>query len=807
MFYRAPSVFLFSYLLIALNHATSQELKTEIDVKGFLVRHCQECHSGDSPAAHFNIDSLSSEFERKYVLDAWIRVQEQVLCGLMPPKKQPRPSTEEVRSLSTWINTQAARVEPFSSADNATRVRRLSRLEYENTIRDLLDVAVDLKDLLPQETNRQGFDNDANSLHISPFQMDNYLAAADRALDAAIASGDRPNLIKKRFDIKDERTIKPTGSVYRHEEDGVAIFSSWVSANIQVTLWQFQTRGRGKYRFRISGYGIQTEKPITFHVMAGPMNAAAQQYLIDYFTVPAGEPKVIEFTRQMESNLTIRIIADGLGVTPPQVEKIGVENYTGPGLVIQWVDVEGPLMESWPPPCHTRIFGDLRQSRISNPPGSNQNTDSNRREVVSDQQLFDARAILLQFARRAFRRTVTLEDIQPFLSRFEKLVDQGRSFEQAIRVCLKGIMVSPEFLFVRESLGKLDDFSLASRLSYFLWSSMPDEELLTLAERNELHSPEVLRQQVERMLRDPKATSFMQNFVNQWLGLEAIDDTLPDAMLYPEYDDLLKVSMLKEVHLFFKEMLTQDLSITHVVASDFSMLNGRLAKHYGIDGIADGVDFQRVNLPESSHRGGFLTMGAVLKVTANGTTTSPIIRGNWLLSRILGTPPPKPREDVEAVEPDIRGATTIRKQLEKHRSLEQCAGCHSVMDPHGFALENYDVIGGWREKYRSIGRGDPVVVDGRKLRYLAGQPVDATDELIDGRSFDSIEGYKQLLLSDQDQLARSLSEKLLAYAIGMPPSFSHRLSIEKIIERAKPNHYGLRSLVHLVVQSDAFLSN
>jgi hypothetical protein len=807
MFFRVSSVFLFSCLLIAPNHATSQELKTLNDVNGFLARHCQECHSGDSPTAQFNVDSLSSEFERKPVLEAWIRVQEQVLCGLMPPQKQPRPNHEEVRALSTWINTQAARIEQLSTNDQVNRVRRLSRLEYENTIRDLLDVAVDLKDLLPQETNREGFDNDANALHVSPFLMDNYLAAADRALDAAIASGDRPNLIKKRFDIKDERTLKPTGSVYRHEEDGVAIFSSWVSANIQVTLWQFQTRGRGKYRFRISGYGIQTERPVTFHVMAGPMNAAAQQYLIDYFTVPPGEPKVIEFTRQMESNLTIRIIADGLGVTPPQVEKIGVENYKGPGLLIQWVDVEGPLLESWPPPGHQRLFGDLGQARVSVSTPSNQNTAAHRLEVVSEQPLADARTILLHFARRAFRRKVTPEDVQPFLSRFEKLFDQGRSFEQALRVCLKGIMVSPEFLFVRESRGRLDDFSLASRLSYFLWSSMPDEELLTLAERKQLHSPEILRQQVERMLGDPKATAFLKNFVNQWLGLEAIDDTLPDAMLYPEYDDLLKVSMLKEVHLFFEELLRQDLSITHVISSDFSILNGRLAKHYGIDGIAEGVDFQRVKLPESAHRGGFLTMGAILKVTANGTTTSPILRGNWLLSRILGTPPPKPREDVEAVEPDIRGATTIRTQLEKHRSLEQCAGCHSVMDPHGFALENYDVIGGWRERYRSIGQGDPVVVDGRKLRYLNGQPVDAADQLIDGRSFDSIEGYKQLLLADPDQLARSLSSKLLTYALGMPPSFSHRLSIERIVEQAKENHFGLRSLVHLVVQSDAFLSN
>ncbi|MEK6263051.1 MAG: DUF1592 domain-containing protein, partial [Planctomycetota bacterium] len=688
----------------------------------------------------------------------------------------------------------------------------------QNTGRDLLGLDVDLKDLLPIDDAASGFDNSAEALHVSSYLMENYLEAADRVLDAAIAGGPKPQTNKKRYDIKDERTVKPTGSVYRHVDDGVAIFSSWVSANIQVTLWNFQTRERGKYRFRISGYGFQTEKPVAFHVMAGPMNAAAQQYLIDYFDVPANKPTVVEFVEPMESAQTIRIITDGLGAIPPDVEKVGADKFKGPGLVVQWVEIEGPLLDSWPPKSHRQIFGELKQ--IPAPDADH----PNRREVVSEQPLVDAERILRDFTRRAFRRAVTDDDIKPFVARVRTKLEQGDSFEKAMRVGLRAVLVSPNFLFLREKTGtenrRLDDFALASRLSYFLWSSMPDEELLALCGRtspksasdeptsakssHSLSDPEVLRQQVERMLRDPKAKSFTENFAGQWLGLRAIDATTPDRMLYPEYDDILKVSMIKETLLFFDEVLKNDLSLTNFVASDFTMLNGPLAKHYGIPGVEEGLEFRKVSLPPESHRGGVLTMAAVLKVTANGTTTSPILRGAWVLDRILGTPPPKPTMDVEAVEPDIRGATTIRTQLEKHRHNAACATCHVKIDPPGFALENFDVIGGWRDHYRSIGDGEPVILNGRRVRYLNGPPVDAADVLPDGRRFQNIDEYKQLLLSDKDQLARALAEKLLAYATGAAPTTADQPEIDAIVTRIRDKNYGFRTLVHEAVQSELF---
>ena len=767
----------------------------EFSSKQFFTQHCEKCHSGEKAKGNFAVASLTDDFAVQQSREQWLTVLEQLKEGTMPPRDEPRPPADDVQSLMNWISKKAGDAE-IARRETEGRVvmRRLNRAEYANTVRDLLGVEVDLADLLPLDTSTNGFDNNAELLHTSSFLMRNYLDAADRVLDEAIANEPEPWILKKRFDIREEKSVKATGSVYRHTDDGVAIFATWESANIRVTMWNFRSHVRGKYRFRISGYGFQSEgKPITFRVTAGTLKEVTEERLIDYFAVPADEPTVIEFTEQLEPENRIRILAEGLPALPPAVEKIGANKYTGLGLVIQWVDVEGPILESWPPPSHKAIFGDLKQTRIS----------PERFEVVSEEQMVDAERILRDFARRAFRRNVGDDDIRPFLARIKSKLDQDYSFEQAMRVGLKGILVSPDFLFLREHGPRLDDFALASRLSYFLWSSMPDEELFQLAAANKLHDPNVLCEQVERLLSDPKARAFNTNFTGQWLSLRAIDATLPDGTLYPEYDDILKTSMLKETSLFFDEMLKNDLPLTHFVSSDFSFLNARLAKHYGIPGI-EGMEMRKVTLPGDSHRGGLLTMGSVLKVTANGTTTSPIIRGSWVLERILGTPPPKPPNDVEAIEPDIRGATTIREQLAKHRDVESCASCHRKIDPPGFALESFDVIGGWREHYRAT--GEPREVNGRRVRFWNGPAVDPSDELSDGRRFLDIDEYKKLILEDKDQLARNLTEKLLAYGTGAASSHGDKPQIELIVSRVREKNYGFKALIHEVVQSDLFQS-
>lgn len=767
----------------------------------FFAKHCQECHSGPKPKGEFSLKSLSQNFADAANRERWEAVATQLQAGTMPPVKKPRPPVAEVNEVLDWIGTRMATVTDVrDTAAKQMGMRRLTRNEYANTIRDLLKVDIDLSDLLPAESNTTGFDTNAESLHISSHLLESYLAAADRAIDSAIASGPRPWNNSKRCDIKNERSIRPTGSVYRHLDDGVAIFATSVPSNIQVTLWQYMTRARARYRFRITGYAYRTDKPVAFHVKVGPMNAAAQQIHLGYFDLPPNKPTVVEFVRSIDPNQTIRIVADGLKTSTREVEKIGVENYTGPGLVIQSVEIEGPLIDSWPPPSHKALFGDLPQRRVD------PSDKSGTMEVVSKEPLADAQRIVQDFARRAFRHPVTDAEMEPILARVRQKVASGASFEESVRVGLRAVLMSPHFLFIREPAGPTDDYALASRLSYFFWSSMPDDELFALAEKGRLHEPDTVRRQVERMLADPKSAAFTENFAGQWLGLGAIDATMPDPMLYPEFDDILKDSSVKEPLLFFDEVLRNDLSLTNFVASDFAMINGRLAEHYGIPNV-EGLAFRKVPLPPDGRRGGLLTMASILKVTANGTTTSPVLRGSWVLDRILGTPPPKPTIDIEAVEPDIRGATTIREQLAKHREKMECASCHAQIDPPGFALESYDVIGGWRDRYRSVGAGDPAVVDGRRMRYRNGLPVSPGDVLPDGRPFRDIGEYKQLLMANKDQLARSLAGKLVAYATGAEPKLADRARIEKIVAAIRDKNYGFRSLVHEVVRSPIFLQN
>ncbi|MFM8273619.1 MAG: DUF1592 domain-containing protein, partial [Gemmata sp.] len=428
--------------------------------------------------------------------------------------------------------------------------------------------------------------------------------------------------------------------------------------------------------------------------------------------------------------------------------------------------------------------------------------NSKRVEVTSKSPEADAAKVVKTFATRAFRRPASDADVKPYLSVVTARLDEGYSFERAVRVVLKGILVSPEFLFLREKPGRLDDFALAARLSYLLWSSTPDAELMKCAEQGTLAEPSVLREQVERLLKSPKARQFTENFVGQWLGLRDIDFTAPDFRLYPEYDEALKVAMLAEAHLFFEELIRTDASITNVVASDFTFLNGRLARHYGVAGVS-GMETRKVALKPESHRGGFLTMAGVLKVTANGTNTSPVVRGAWVLDRILGAPPAPPPAGVPAVEPDIRGATTIRDQLAKHRTTPTCNACHAKIDPPGFALESFDVIGGWRDTYRSLGAGKPVTVEGRRMPYHEGKKVDPSDTF-EGEAFANVDDLRKLLARDKERLARALAEKLVTYATGAAPVALDRPEIDAIVAQARDRGHGVRALIHEVIQSKLF---
>jgi len=767
--------------------------------KPLLARHCVDCHRGDKPKGNLRLDNLTPDFADAATREHWTSVVERLKAGEMPPKEKPRPPDKEVQALTDWLAPRLAAADAAArAAQGRVVLRRLNRVEYENTVCDLLGIRVNLKDQLPQDGSADGFDNAGAAHHTSSFLMEKYLEAADTALNMAIVNRPQPPpVIAKRYSLRDGHPVRASSeNVYRFLEDGTVVcFCSSEWHNVWIS--SFYPPDAGDYRFRISASAVQSAgKPVTFRVTTTGSTLTGKNGLVGYFDAPPEEPIVFEFVRHMEPRTTISMLPYGLAGANT-VKQYGGEAWDGPGLAIQYVEVNGPLHETWPPESHRRIFGNLPQKKF---PSYN---FSDRVEVVSDQPLVDAERILKDFTRRAFRRTVAANDVAPFVAIVQAKLESGYTFEPAIRAALKGVLISPEFLFLRERPGKLDDFSLACRLSYFLWSTMPDEELFTLAEQQKLSQPDVLRQQVERLLTNPKAGAITDNFVGQWLGLREIDATEPSHLVYPEFDHLLKVSMIRESELFFEEVLKNDLTLTSFVASDFTMLNGRLGKHYGIPGV-DGWEFHKTPLPADSHRGGVLTMAGVLKVTSNGTTTSPVMRGAWVLDRILGTPPPPPPEGVSAIDPDIRGATTIREQLAKHRSDAACASCHSKIDPPGFALESFDCIGGWRDNYRVTGHGEAVIVDGRHMPYHKGKKVDPSDVTEDGQPFRNIDEFRQLLLRDKDQLARALATKLLTYSTGRAPTKADRPEIDAIVARVRNKNYGFRSLVHEVVQSALF---
>jgi hypothetical protein len=497
-----------------------------------------------------------------------------------------------------------------------------------------------------------------------------------------------------------------------------------------------------------------------------------------------------------------------------------------PGVVFRWMEVEGPIYDEWPPAGHRLLFGDLPmvnrkvdakvetrrdqqmgrtnrfgERRFSPPPGV---------EVISKKPSADAERLLRDFIRQAYRRPTDDSELKRFLPVIRTALKNGNSFTDAMLAGYTAVLCSPEFVCLEEKPGRLDDYALASRLSFFLENSAPDDELRQCAARNELHQPDMLRAQTERLLASPKSRQFVDAFLDYWLDLRKMLATAPDANLYGDYylDDLLTESAQAETQLFFAELLREDLPARNVVASEFAMLNERLAAHYGLPPV-DGVALRRTSLPKESVRGGLMTQAALLKVTANGTTTSPVLRGAWIMERILGQKPPPPPPSVPAVEPDIRGAVTIRQQLEKHRTLETCNACHAKIDPAGFALENFDVMGGWRERYRAEGGEKPepgLAKSGQKFAFHYAQPVDASGELPDGRKFRDVRELKQLLLADQKQIARNLTRQLTVYATGAAVRFADRQQIESILERASSSHYGVRSLIQELVQSELFRS-
>jgi hypothetical protein len=500
-----------------------------------------------------------------------------------------------------------------------------------------------------------------------------------------------------------------------------------------------------------------------------------------------------------------------------------------PGVAFQWIEVEGPLDEESAGSGYRALFGDLPFRREASgvtvqivlppaAPGQNAGGRGGRFgprmqdvavEVITDHPHEDAERLLRSFMAQAYRRPVEEAQYKRFLELFNQQFAQGRGFTRSLLSAYTAVLTSPRFLYVQESPGKLDDYALATRLSLFLWNSAPDSELRSLAASGRLHNPAVLKAQTDRLLDDPRSRRFIDAFTDYWLDLRKIDDSSPSTTLYNDYelDDPLKLAAVEETRLFVRELIATNLPARNIINSDFTFLNERLAKHYGIPGVT-GTAMRKVTLPKDSVRGGLLTQASVLKVTANGTTTSPVTRGVWIMERVLGfqtAPPP----GVPAIEPDIRGAVTIRQQLEHHRADPTCASCHRKIDPPGFALESFDVMGGWRDRYRAFAEGEKpepgIGLSGQRYAFHYGLPVDSAGALSDGRSFHNIREFKKILLDDEElTVARNVTGQLATYATGAPIGFSDRKQVDEILDKSRASGYGVRSIVHGIVESNLF---
>ncbi len=804
------------------------------NVQPLLETHCLECHGPDVQQAGFRLDTLASDFTDEVTMAAWVKVHDKLAAGQMPPPDSERPPQAAARAATQWLHQSLSAV----SLDRQRRqgrvvLRRLNGTEYENTLHDLLDTRIPLKEMLPEDNSSSGFDNVSAVLEVSATHQLLYQEAAERAI-ASVVPQHPPIPFRDR---RTGREMSEKGPNFRQtlsrscrlEGDALIFYSKLPRYGLCCTA-SVPTAGRYRVRMSIGAVGAEQETvPAGF--MTVEQSGREGPVLREMRDIPVGPPEVIEF--EFDLNRRQAFVVNMLSTWDIRAFRKPIEEYTGPGLIVEWIEIDGPI-DPFPPPRYERLFAGvpLQAKSVVAALAAGRpapRIPENRAEFswladplvpASANPKEDSERLIRDFLPKAFRRPVSEELQRNFVLRVHDRLDRGDSFYDAMTYGYKSILSSPHFLLFQEpgsspadergnlQSPRLDDYAVANRLSYFLWSTSPDEELLRLAEQNRLSKPEVLRAQVERMLASPRASRFTENFTGQWLDLRKIDETIPDPQLYGDFDGVLLWSMPRETHLFFEEILRHDRSLLEFVHSDWTILNERLAVHYGIEGVS-GNEFRKVMLPPGTHRGGVITQASVLKVTADGTQTSPVLRGKWVLEQILGTPPSPPPPDIPAIEPDIRGATTIRQQLDKHRNVAACASCHVHIDPPGFALESFDPIGGYRTFYRASARTPGGIVQlpnytGRA--FYRGLDVEVGGQTPDGRTFDNIDDYKQLLLEDKDQLTRNLAEKLLIYATGAEIQFADREVVEEIVDKLRTKNYGFRTLIHEVVQSRIFLN-
>lgn len=768
-------------------------------VGGYFKKHCIGCHGATKQEGDFRIDTLSKEVGLKDTA-LWAEVRERISSGEMPPEDVPnRPTAEQGAAVVEWLS---ARIKEGEAARMAKRDRvtfyRLSREEYVNTIYDLMGVHFDASDPggFSDDPEWHGFERIGSVLSLSASHIEKYFDAAETVL--AEAYPEKPiepmNLVKPA--VPPNTVNEPYKS--RLEAQGLL-------DKVRFDLWpQDQHRysnpgrlpGPGVYQMRIQLSGLK------------PANGRAPRLKV-YHTkldrvlfeqdviAPEDEPTIVTFQTHLPGgSQQIHVINDVPGPSnlprsgrhgrkpfvsikqgriPWQLKLTDEEGHAlYPFMILDWAEWTGPIITE----KEQQLRDDYMPSDKSN--------------------LQQVREGLTRLAQRAFRRPVKDEELEKYVGLVEQELAAGADFRSAVKTGMLAILCSKSFLFLVEGSDDADrqtlnDWELASRLSYFLWSTMPDEELFALAEKGTLHQPEVLRGQVARMLADPKARRFSDSFAGQWLRLKKVGMFPPDEKLYPEYDAHLEQSMIGETKAFFREVLEKNLTLREFLDSDWTMVNPRLAEFYGIPNITMDK-FQRVSLRPEDHRGGLLTQAAILSLTSDGTRHRPVHRGVWVSESILGKSPPPPPANVDPIEPNPVDApkATLRMKLDAHKAHASCASCHRKIDPLGLAFENYNAIGSWRT-HESVQRGTG-----------ANPQVDPSGELADGRQFADAEEFKRLLLADLDEFQITFIEKLATYGLRRAMTFEDQEDIAAIAAKSKAANYEVRAIVEAFILSDLF---
>lgn len=808
-------------------------------IEQLLQRHCLECHGPDAAEGKFRVDRLSDQFTDSENAANWIEVRDRINLGEMPPKDETPLTVEQIKSVSHFVSTQLRDVEKARlGTAGGLPMRRLNRHEYTNTIADLLFMRFPTGesplDVLPPDGTAEGFDKVGAALLLDPSLMEQYYEIARKIAERAIVDGPPKHPTETmRLEFED---IAESGAIsYLMTRLGMQ------PAPGGLQLIQGSTRsfgmlkypGRkdnnvapenGFYRFTVRAGGhrgsdgtvprillTQSHPDETMkHIMEVDVDAPwdhPREYsvviprdalggelhvqLVNESDLYMGQRPGENFFRRNREvgeagdfaetiRLSGRKVAEGWGGdrSTPDPEKLDLTQF--PRVFLDYLEVEGPLYEQWPPKSHTALLfrGDDAMA---------ENAAAN---------LDYAREIFARFLPRAWRRPVAPAELEPIVRVVETELKHGGTFHQAIRVGLTAALCSPKFLYVHSGNSPEappSQYDLACRLSYFLWSSMPDEELFSLAESGTLDDPQTLIAQTDRMLASEKSQRFIEGFASQWLRTESFLSFTPDKYLYKSYDEKLAEAVVREPLEFFHTLLRDDLSSLNFLNSDFVVINERLAKHYGIEGVS-GETFRKVPVPEGSPRGGLLAMAGVHQAGSDGVRTKPVSRAVYVREVLFNDPPDPPPPNAGEIEPNVDGEKlTVRQRLIAHQQIEACAACHRTLDPYGLALENFNVIGAWREQQ-----------DGEDFRGRNAPTIDASGQLPDGTRFEDFEQFRSRLAAQKDRFRRGLSEKMLTYAMGRPVLPSDDSLLQHCTAEMASADDTLRALIHSIVTSTVF---